>query len=416
MEEEAAPLWHIDALDARAGHAFAAWRAADLHSENLAVDAPGVFIGPPSFSPEAVSSRAVGLAATRASAQLGLVVDETEVGFATLGELAEFVRRLYLGGGGGDGGGGIGPGVPPLPEGGGPEFPYEGGPAEPDAAVSELLTYSRNFGDTISDLKVEAGSPVSTKSFRLFLTSPAGTAAAFSLREGAALLVFEMMKRVPSNGSEEDFLSWRHAAFRLGRAVAKFGLWWDVLDRLHATIDPFAAQLRSSRMVTRLDLHDRYTDAPWVIPMLFGVGLDNRGYRPDRPYWLPFHWQFAGAFDPVSDLALFPTPTGLVCLPRGAGQQTSVLDMLCAVTASPDLIKKDLIQAQRTAELLFFAAAYLAAPDAHVSDYSSRRLAFAEQRRATQAGIAWLADQFPKRAFPYALEDAIKNSALLRYA
>jgi hypothetical protein len=64
--------WYIDALDARAGQAFASRRVnRDVHSRDPALDLPCVFIAAPMFRPETVSNRALAFVGTRNSYQLG---------------------------------------------------------------------------------------------------------------------------------------------------------------------------------------------------------------------------------------------------------------------------------------------------------------------------------------------------------
>jgi hypothetical protein len=99
--------WRFDALDARAGLAFASQRAGfSLVDDALLPDNPAVFISSPDFLVEHLSSSVLGYVAARSSFQLGLFLgDETEAGFNSLPELIEFARRCYVRGAGGDGNG-----------------------------------------------------------------------------------------------------------------------------------------------------------------------------------------------------------------------------------------------------------------------------------------------------------------------
>ena len=107
--------WFIDGLDAKAGLAFTSLRTPDLLEQEPALDLPSVFIAPPTFRPETVSSRALAFAGTRGPFQYGLFAGGQEVAFPSLDAAIEFVRRAYLRGGGGDAAGGGGAGVPPRP-------------------------------------------------------------------------------------------------------------------------------------------------------------------------------------------------------------------------------------------------------------------------------------------------------------
>jgi hypothetical protein len=73
--------WHVDAWDPLAGRAFAVWRPSE-GGDTPELEYQSVFLGPPHFQPELVSARSLGIAAARASFQLGLFVDGAEVRFA----------------------------------------------------------------------------------------------------------------------------------------------------------------------------------------------------------------------------------------------------------------------------------------------------------------------------------------------
>jgi len=84
------PYWRIDALDARAGMAFACYRAAESTADvEVDPDLPTVFIGPPTYQPEYLTSRVLGLAAARSTFQERLFGGGGEVGFTELAELID---------------------------------------------------------------------------------------------------------------------------------------------------------------------------------------------------------------------------------------------------------------------------------------------------------------------------------------
>ena len=140
-------LWYFDALDAIAGSGFASFRVADLGTEQPDQQAIAVHIDAPFFQPVPIASRALAFAAARGSHQLGLFIDKDEVGFRTLEELTEFVRRADVSSGGGDGGGGGGPTPPgPGPEGeGGPTLEW---PIIEGETTIMLLRAAQEFSET----------------------------------------------------------------------------------------------------------------------------------------------------------------------------------------------------------------------------------------------------------------------------
>ncbi|MGB8583011.1 MAG: hypothetical protein WCD47_19490 [Candidatus Sulfotelmatobacter sp.] len=154
-------LWYIDALDARAGMGLATYRDADLHASTIDLGKPAVFIGPPFFQGESVASRAIGFAATRASFQLGLFLDNAEIAFATLQGVCEFIRRVYVSSGGGDTDSGISPApVIPNPESGGGEFPSL--PKGENAIFRGMLSFVSSLSKhiaSISKLKYSSFEP-----------------------------------------------------------------------------------------------------------------------------------------------------------------------------------------------------------------------------------------------------------------
>ena len=88
--------WRIDAWDSLAGRAFLCRRVPDGDNDPH-LDQPTVFVAPPYFQPESLSSRAPGFAATRTSFQAGLFLQGgEEVGFETLQDAISFIRRGYI--------------------------------------------------------------------------------------------------------------------------------------------------------------------------------------------------------------------------------------------------------------------------------------------------------------------------------
>lgn len=86
--------WYIDALDADGGIAFASFRHADTEDCGHVV-----LMRAPYFTPEPVAAQAVALGAIHIGAQTGVIVEGNELGFDSLEQVAEFVRRSYIAGG-----------------------------------------------------------------------------------------------------------------------------------------------------------------------------------------------------------------------------------------------------------------------------------------------------------------------------
>jgi len=122
--EPGSAKWRIDTLDARGGLAFASWREADLEEGARLFDRPVFHFSPPAFTAIPVASPATALAAERHGFQMGLLDAEGEIPFENLTDVAEFVRRVYIGSGRSDGDDGDDSPVPP-PEGEPPDLPPE---------------------------------------------------------------------------------------------------------------------------------------------------------------------------------------------------------------------------------------------------------------------------------------------------
>lgn len=126
-------MWYIDAWDVPGGVAFASRRELETGSgradEHVSAT---VHLAAPYFEPTSVASRATALSATRGAFQWGFFgPDGEEVGFDTLAELREAVRRAYIASAGPD----I---MPPVPEGTPPLRPLDGG-TEALADIAERI-------------------------------------------------------------------------------------------------------------------------------------------------------------------------------------------------------------------------------------------------------------------------------------
>lgn len=117
--------WHFDALNTRGGAAFIGWRPARHEGEaEPALEHPCHFVQAPLFQPELLGSAALAAAAAaRGFAPRLQTEGGEEVGFDSLAQATEFLRRAYTGGGGNPTQGEEPPGPPPDDGGGGPFEP-----------------------------------------------------------------------------------------------------------------------------------------------------------------------------------------------------------------------------------------------------------------------------------------------------
>lgn len=451
------PAWFIDSLDARAGLAFTSLRASDLLSEEAALDLPSVFIAPPTFRPETVSSRSLAFAATRGPFQCGLFIADQEIAFPSLDAVIEFVRRSYLRGGGGDAAGGGGAGVPPRttpgtlgPEG---EHPLEGEDGRGRGLLGKMLKDSANARLAATSLKFHAGEMFDTRDFHASVGAP-GTAVAgdeFVLARGAAELIAELLRRCPVTGPDDKLMGWFGSAQRLGRSINKLGLWHQimadplasnlgriadtVLQALHASAFfsfPFKEAIEAARQ--RFGAHG-------LLPLLFcGFaisplwGIDPAALNYEylisiRRIW---PWPLLGSLtdtrisDPVDDLAQWPIPAMVEQFVGRDADALRLYNLLCAVIASPDVLADGAADpgSRRAAEiaiiLVLFAAAHLAveaapslAPNlvAWANDMANKALA-----DVVLTALAWLADQYPNKIFPDEVEEVIRSTSRLAYA
>jgi hypothetical protein len=443
--------WFIDGLDARAGLAFASLRAPDLLEQAPALDLPSVFIGPPTFRPETVSSRALAFAGTRGSFQYGLFLAGQEVAFPSLDAVIEFVRRAYLRGGGGDAAGGGGAGVPPRPT--TPlldpdELPLEGKDRRGHELLQIMLKDPHNARLAATRLNFHPGEPFKTEDFHSSIGSPGMTGDEFVLARGAAELIAEMLRRCPVAGPNDRLMGWLRSAQRLGRSINKLGLWHQLMSdpigsNLGAMADKIFQALHKSAFLSSpaIDAARRRFGARGLLPLLFcGFGIS--------PFWgiepatlddddlirirQSRFWPVLGSLtdmrisDPVDDLAQWPIPAIVAHFvePRDSAQR--LYNLLCAVVASPEVLAEESAgpAPQRAAEiaiiLVLFAAAHLtveATPSlapvlvGWADDIADKALA-----DVVQTALAWIADQYPNSIFPDEVERLIRSTSSLAYA
>lgn len=389
--------WRIDSLDARAGLVVASFRAADLEGEAPPLDHPAVFLSPPTFVPETLVSRATGLAAARGRAQLGLFIEEREVGFESLEGLTEFVRRLYAGGGAGDG-----------PEGEpGPLFPAPGGPESPDGETlreesdrpSELLHGLIGMGkrarETISGLRMDEQRTAPTAQFEISPLKIAAADAGAAMAQGAGELLLDLFTSWRSDGaSEPQRQLWRNQYRSLTGAIAALGLW----NAVRRT--PTWPRIRETALMI---------DADRILGI---VGSLHPRWRHLLDFDDLLLMSMQGG-DPLDELSSWTVPDTVAHLAELPRRPASVLALLSAISAAPQrLAETNPWDAQCAASIALFASAHIVRGGARVRpqvwDGPSDHAALADE------AVAWMTRQWPKLVFPDPLETWIRSAAALR--
>lgn len=469
-----AEAWQIDALDARGGIAFASWRDSSLIAENDTLrDFPSVILAPPLFQPEPVGSRAFARGANRGSFQLGFFIAETEIRFATLEALSDFVRRVFLGSGGSDGsdGGGTplppptegGSGLPPLPE---PSPSPEGESVSeprspsPSADVLQLIASFKSQVDNVpADLGLIQGTPVNWDSRQVDASGEPGTDDTLSaptlgkltqppdvLGWAALVLIHELLSRVPQSLDHEAWNLWERSARMLGSIIGRLGLWdWLFEHQAQDLLKSWAHFILTKSIWTqihsrwhRFNGHNYRGNGRIIFHLIFG-SVDYSRSDPDDDYF--WHFFFDGPhgwgpwgggwspdrqsspIDPLAVLKRIPLPVKLApAVSENAGNDPSLFHLLVAASASPAVLPDT--RAFDSAALLMFAAAIVTLTDdtspisfgfqgIHDTDASSLWSWRVERLVATAWG--WLAASLPQFAFPSAIEEAIMGAGSLRY-
>ncbi len=396
--------WHLDALDARAGLAFASNRDADLSGDLLDMQALAVFIAAPDFTPETLASRATGLAATRGSLQLGLFLEEGEVAFATLDDVVEFVRRCYLAGGGGDGAAGTGPGVPPLgPDGAEGETPLDPGPFVSAAAqpiqrmfwhLDEMAHNQRlSFETTGRGARLVRVASASTSC----VSAPSGPASDL-LTLGAAAALIEMLRRCPPPGG--DLGVWWQGLQCLGDAADRLGLWGGFAgpDFAPTIAEEWEGTLRRRPHLLGDRLGD---DVPMAFETLFlGLARGDRRRRGDGD-------------EPFEDLARLPLPAGTARRLELPVRNASLADLVSLATAAPATFAGS---KPVDAGLLLFAACHLLRNRGSAPVWGNGEIATSWREALVGSALAWLRQNLPERIFPVQIEAMIARAREPRYA
>lgn len=410
--------WYIDALDPRAGVAFATQRDTDLASDIPSGDGPTVFIGPPSFTPESVATRSVGFAMARYQGQLGLFGDDDkELPFNSLAAIAEFVRRVYLGGAAGDGAGENGGSAPPptpAPEGGEPPPNFEGlggmerGDKSTDpvaawlALAGEMRTKSRDLTESWEPTKSRGLTPDSSSPVdALPPLSPTASAEAGvrRLARGALRVLRELYRRRPGQSARAaNRLQWLTSLNRFAVIATRMGLW--LLMR---------SEFKDNSNASRTWVFGRHTaptdhELEYVIRMLL---LDG---TPGTRLWRWALNVIESATDPFEDLAMLPVPPDTVPFVMPDGQ--NLQSLLSAVVAIPNQILNRSSLGEERAELALFAAAYLNLggeclpiwmEQSDIIDYFADQLVIRAH--------AWFAQNSPKIVYAEEIESLISHTS-----
>jgi hypothetical protein len=347
--------WFNEALDPRAGLAFASLRGNDGKNE-----ASAAFIAAPHFRPEFLTDGVLGLSAARRSFQAGLYAREREVEFETLEAACEFVRRCYLAGGAGDGGDrDPGFGVPPVPE-GAPSWDSE----LHSLAVSIDEKNARSDG---VDYLVDA----------------------------ALVLAAELARRCPRPGEEE--LAWRRACSHFFSSLERL----QILDFVSPAGQRKPWQALAAKAEANLRaLAGTHSDfVGWPLIHLF----DRGGIRRRRP---SASWSRSDPMDLLENLPIPPSVAKSMGVKEP--EQVSLQDLLSSFLASPPSTPSPYL------ELALFAAATLVAESSwhDAWSFSPAREDIAE---LVTSATTWLDAQMPKQAFDADREKLIAETAGLAY-
>ena len=408
--------WRIDSLDARAGMAFGSWRPADLTWERgVDLERTAVFLAPPYFRAQALNDRTVGFSASRSRAQFGVFIRETELAFATLDALSEFVRRVYQTSGGGDLGGGGGPGGPPVhgPEGGGPEIGGVDFPAGGLGGAQAVVHAAREAQDLAESLPHDfsLGEPVPTKT--PVATRPSDqnypTVDAATLAWGAQELVIELIRRFPLKGSHADIVRWGESGNRLGEAIGRLDLWAKILEGAGGPVLDTAAKQIHAKLPTPFDNRRLI----WL--------LMQRGASYYYAFWKDYYpfptVGYRTQDDPVDDLSVWPLPDDVKRLIGSMEKDPSAFHLMASVCGSPQKLVSSGIESisLRAASIVLFCAARVVGettPQSVVA-FVNADLYDEAIRMATRNSWDWLVQQWPAIIFPTEVEKIIGQSATL---
>ena len=385
--EPGSAKWRIDTLDARGGLAFASWREADLEEGARLFDRPVFHFSPPAFTAIPVASPATALAAERHGFQMGLLDAEGEIPFENLTDVAEFVRRVYIGSGRSDGDDGDDSPVPP-PEGEPPDLPPEIETVE----GSSLRTGAGAFLTKVNSTPRGTANEVDWKP--QFGEAKGADSHSSLIMRGSELMLIEMLARFPQSDDEQKLERWYAAATRLADTLFRIGA-------AHFLDSKPSIGLRNAcqKFVSSAWGWDDTNDIIWGALNL----MANRHPRDWRPVW-------AASGEPFDDLAHFPVNRrhAEVASARDP-DRASVADVVSSVVASPGKI----VNTADLDAIIMFAAARIVAFDGApwlCPDWRYGRMRHAQgiKQLAAQAR-KWLARELPRLCFSPSVEELLNS-------
>lgn len=434
--------WRIDSLDVKAGYAFASQREPWSKDSLLAADGT-VFFQPPDFVAQRVATPSVGYAASRAMFQLGLYQDPaTEVAFPALDAVRDFVRRVYLRASG-DGAppGGEGP-LTPLPESprGGEDIDLERFEGTEGDVVAALRHFARDF--VARSQKLEGVAEPHERSGLLSSSrSPSAKSNASRLVRAALRILWTLKERIPPNRKDESaWLRWTLSAGTLACGFDRLQL-WPLLLRDHAGyVDNIAAAVFGPIL--------RDKDAPilksnWataaqlrliLLRHVMLTGWPRDAAVLERPHLISVLRWFGEAREekwanrPFESLVWLPIPRSIADgATAGRADDANLQRLLLAAIAAPGVIASGQRVADARAELVFFAASWLASfpqprrqpiypLEIDLPDGLTDGIALAEAASARTAGLAsdWLARNLPSWIFAPRYEEMIDHAIRTR--
>ncbi|MFH1345431.1 MAG: hypothetical protein ABIL01_30150 [Pseudomonadota bacterium] len=450
------PVWRIDTLDARAGLAFASLRKADFPEDGVLPNAeagaarnpPCVFISAPGFQPEMVANRALALAGMRGTFQFRFYIGGDEVGFRTLADLTDFVRRAYLrsgGGDGADGGGGVRPSPRPT-DGDRPKLPPPPEYQDMDGSLATKLAIAAEDFHKASNVCTLG----TVSKFKWPPDARSGGGGALTqgphvLASAALALIFEMMHRMPDGKDADKTNRWHDDARTLGCQLTAMKL-WPVLDQppyrhlletLMASLNGKTPLLQALTVADDFPGDWRYCFLRFV---LFGSGpaLDD-GKRAVRIRDATHEWWYRdwplipnpytrALVDPIVDLCRLPLPPAFATSIRTEGKsgtpdksgEISLYHALVASIGSPATLKSSPL----LCALVLFAATWVVTHnDTPGADFRWPRefpippspFDEAALQSKLDRGWSWLREHLPTHCFALAVEQAIEGASDLKY-
>ena len=448
MNGDETPYWRIDALDARAGMAFACYRGAESTADvEVDPDLPAVFIGPPTYRPEYLTSRALGLAAARGSFQERLFSGGGEVGFNELAELIDYVRRSMVSGSSGDGGGaGSSQVPPPPPEAPAPEIdlefpdvPPEGGAIQSIgglfakfAEASQQLTRTRDGGNP----------PVGATEFEWRLSLYAGEVGGrrFNVFEAGGIRVMqELLYRLGGWRNDGERYQWTEAASRFGYCCAELDLWRHWYGRngwfpklLNLIPAPIEFGQHPHPRVREMFNRGKTGHDQSAYQFLWALFLfEEDFYFTEWEYFNYYPWPatLGNSYQsdaPMQDMSYWPIPANLRKLANPNNpERASVKDLLAGLASRPtEFVSRGRGTLHSALEIGLFAVAHLthrdpALPPLMMEDepYKSQKQGMGRGRRGSRFRKAWrwLSEQLPSRVFEPMIEEMIASTATRDY-